>query len=350
MNTETNQEQASGGERPSFDLLCVGLSFLDLTLSLPDIGPQRGTEIWTQSWGFGPGGVANFAFTAARLGARTTLATVVEDGRLGALFVDHCADAGIDVSGCVPAPGWHQPVTAALTWGGDRALVTGGSAPTIDLDHQLRNALPDASAAITHLDESARWIHAARLQGTKVIGQVGWDTTGRWNLDGITGLDDCWAISPNEDEARRYTGLTDPTRAARALADRVGVAVVTLGAQGCVGADAATGQVITVAPLEVDVIDATGAGDMFGAAFAYAAGRGCSLSGALALATTVSGLGVTRPGGATTAPQLDEVLARIRHTDHLAPAFDELTELLGNPTSQTPPASAQALTHSISTH
>ena len=82
MTTVAMQPDATA----EFDVLASGLLFYDLVFSsLPDAGPQPGREIWTRDFGHGPGGIANFAITCARLGLSTTLAASIGDDRFGAL-------------------------------------------------------------------------------------------------------------------------------------------------------------------------------------------------------------------------------------------------------------------------
>jgi sugar/nucleoside kinase (ribokinase family) len=68
-------------------------------------------------------------------------------------------------------------------------------------------------------------------------------------------------VLPNADEARLLTGCADPAAAARALATRHEVAVVTLGADGALWA---AGDVLVHRPAHpAEVVDTTGAGDAF---------------------------------------------------------------------------------------
>lgn len=294
----------------TLDLLCAGLSFIDVNLAgLPQTGPVLGQELWTECYGVGPGGVANFALAAARLGAHVGLASVVGEDAMGRLFVSECEQVGIDCSHCVSVSGWSQPVTAALTWAGDRALVTGGCPPPVSLaDHLVAHA-PAARAVIAHVDaDSRRWLEPLVRDGAKLVAQVGWDPSSAWDLDRLDVLDQSWAFLPNEAEALAYTRTDDVRAAARALAERVPVVVITRGGAGSHCLDATTGDEFDAAPLEVELVDATGAGDMFGAAFAVAIARGCAARDAVELATAVAGLGVARPGGASAAPTLAEAL------------------------------------------
>lgn len=72
-------------------------------------------------------------------------------------------------------------------------------------------------------------------------------------------------VFANRDEAEALTGLADPVRAARDLADTTAIAVVKLGPDGAV---AAWGDRVAVeASPRAEVVDTTGAGDAFAAGF-----------------------------------------------------------------------------------
>ncbi|MFJ5109046.1 carbohydrate kinase family protein [Streptomyces sp. NPDC088551] len=100
-------------------------------------------------------------------------------------------------------------------------------------------------------------------------------------------------LLPNADEARLLTGLTSVSDAAAALSRRAGVAVVTLGGDGALVAEAGA-VTARVPPVPARAVDSTGAGDAFTGAFlaarlagadpAAAAAAGCG-AGARAVAT-----------------------------------------------------------------
>ena len=62
-----------------------------------------------------------------------------------------------------------------------------------------------------------------------------------------------------------YTRTETPQDALYSLADRVPLAVVTNGSLGALAIDGTTGEEVSVPALRVPALDATGAGDVFGA-------------------------------------------------------------------------------------
>ena len=74
----------SAAPRPerSAGLLVVGQLFADVVFGELPGGPRPGHEIWTSSFGHGPGGIANFALAGARLGVPTAIAAAGQEGRI----------------------------------------------------------------------------------------------------------------------------------------------------------------------------------------------------------------------------------------------------------------------------
>lgn len=285
--------------RQPLALLAVGQLFLDLVYAeLP--GPlAAGREIWTPAFGSGPGGIANQAIAAARLGAPTAVAAIVGDDPFSALCLDALTGDGVDTAACRRVPGWRLPVTTSIAHADDRAMVTGGTPAS-------GTPLTDPPAALTAIADlgadPGAWVQPAAAAGTAVTATIGWDVTGSWDPQALTLLPSCAAFLPNLAEATAYTRQDDPERAARALAELVPLAVVTLGADGVLAVDAADGSVVRRPRVAVSAVDATGAGDVFCAAFTIAGIPEWTLPERLDFAALVAAITVGSVGGAATAP------------------------------------------------
>ncbi|MFF4655413.1 carbohydrate kinase family protein [Streptomyces sp. NPDC001381] len=300
-------------DRP--DVLLTGLLFYDLVLTGLGGPPTPGEEIWTDGMGCGPGGIANLAVAASRFGLRTSLATVFGDDFYGA----HCHDVlagqeGVDLSLSRVTEGWPTPVTVALALPGsrppahggtrshDRALVTHGQEPPYSQD-VLMGDPPAARTALVHIEAEPRaWLAKAAANGTRIYADVGWDPTRQWSPDLLEQLALCHAFLPNETEAMAYTRTDSALAALGTLAELVPVAVVTRGGDGAVAVDQTTGEYAEVPALDIDVLDATGAGDVFGASFVAASLGGWPLEERLRFAVLAAGLSVRHHGGALAAP------------------------------------------------
>ncbi|MFJ1798110.1 carbohydrate kinase family protein [Streptomyces sp. NPDC088180] len=348
---------------PACDVFLTGPVFLDIIFTGLDSAPVRGTESWARGMGSSPGGVANMATALARLGLHTSLAAAFGDDHYG----EYCWDAleqgeGIDLSMSHTVPGWHSPVTVSMAYEGERTMVshgheapapTGTPAPTGAAAPAHAHAPapapafphcpPRARAAVASLapGRSEPWVATAARNGALIFADVGWDETGRWDLDALPDLAHCEAFLPNAEEAMRYTRTDCPRAAAHALAERVPLAVVTLGAEGAYAVDGRTKAAAAVPAIEVEALDPTGAGDVFVAGFVTGTLADWPLADRLAFAGLTAALSVQEFGGSLSAPGWAEVAAwwqLIRTCDRQDPAALEryafLDDLL--------PASARA--------
>ncbi|MEU9366304.1 carbohydrate kinase family protein [Streptomyces avermitilis] len=290
-----------GDERP--DVLLTGLLFYDLVLTGLGKPPTPGEEIWTEGMGVSPGGIANLAVAASRFGLRTSLATVFGDDHYGAYCRGVLADQeGVDLALSRTAEAWDTPLTVSLAYGHDRALVTHGQDPPYSQD-ALMGDPPEARTALVHIEaEPHAWLAKAAANGTRIYADVGWDPTQQWSRDLLDQLSLCHAFLPNEAEAMAYTRTDSAMAALGTLTDLVPVAVVTRGGDGAVAVDQTTGEYAEVPALDIDVLDPTGAGDVFGASFVAASLGGWPLEERLRFAVLAAGLSVQRHGGALAAP------------------------------------------------
>ncbi|MET9804838.1 PfkB family carbohydrate kinase [Streptomyces sp. NPDC006368] len=306
-----------GPADPEYDVFLTGTVFLDIIFTGLDAAPVRGTETWARGMGSSPGGVANMATALARLGLRTSLAAAFGDDHYG----DYCWDAleqgeGIDLSRSRTVPGWHSPVTVSMAYEGERTMVSHGhEAPSPEaalgsLPEYPRHA-PRARAAVASLvpGREEPWVTEAARHSTRIFADVGWDETGGWDLAALPDLEHCEAFLPNAEEAMRYTRTSCPRAAARALAEKVPLAVVTLGADGAYAVDAGSGETAEVPAIEVEALDPTGAGDVFVAGFLTGTLAGWPLADRLAFAGLTAALSVQEFGGSLSAPGWVEVAA-----------------------------------------
>ncbi|MFE4329764.1 carbohydrate kinase family protein [Streptomyces sp. NPDC056831] len=307
---------------PDCDVFLTGTVFLDIVFTGLDSAPVRGTESWARGMGSSPGGVANMATALARLGLHTSLAAAFGDDHYG----EYCWDAleqgeGIDLSMSHTVPGWHSPVTVSMAYEGERTMVSHGheapgpaDTPGVAVPAEepaFPSCPPRARAAIASLvpGRSEPWVARAARNGARIFADVGWDETGRWDLDALVDLEHCQAFLPNAEEAMRYTRTDCPRAAAHALAERVPLAVVTLGAEGAYAVDAVTGASAEVPAIEVEALDPTGAGDVFVAGFVTGTLADWPLADRLAFAGLTAALSVQEFGGSLSAPDWEEIAA-----------------------------------------
>jgi sugar/nucleoside kinase (ribokinase family) len=292
-------------DRPRLDVFVSGLLFLDVVFSGLPHGPKPGTEVWATEMAAGPGGIANFAVTLARLGLRTGLAAAFGDDSFGRFCWTALAEGeGVDLGRSRRFSGWPTPTTASLAYDGDRALVTHGLPAPMGADEMIGEP-PAARAAIVHLGpEPVEW---PAKTGGLVFADVGWDPTQEWPTTMLDQLAWCHAFMPNAHEAMSYTRTDTPAAALSRLGDLVPLAVVTCGGDGALAVDGTSGEIAKIPALPVDVRDPTGAGDVFGAGLVAGTLAGWPLAERLRFATLVAALSVRRAGGALSAPGWAEV-------------------------------------------
>lgn len=297
-----------GKGEPPFDVLLAGTVFLDIIFTGLVEVPKAGTEVWADGMGSCPGGIANLAVAASRLGLRTSLAAAFGDDDYGDFCWRTLQDQEhVDLSRSRRFEDWHSPVTVSMSVGRDRSMVTHGhpapmsTTDLLGLPPVTRSVLVDLGTVVAD-DDGSSWIEQAKRDGALVFGDVGWDGTGVWPVQILEALKHCHAFLPNADEAMSYTRTDTPHDALYALADLVPLAVVTNGSQGAFAIDGTTGEEVSVPALRVPELDATGAGDVFGASLVLGTLAGWPLHDRVAFAALCSSMAVQQFGGSLAAP------------------------------------------------
>jgi sugar/nucleoside kinase (ribokinase family) len=299
-----------------FDVFLHGTVFLDIIFTGLATLPPPGAEVWTQGMGSSPGGIANMATAASRLGLRTSLSAAFGDDLYGEFCWRTLAEQeGVDLSRSRRFKDWHSPVTVSMSAEGDRSMVTHGHPAPMSASEMIGRP-PRARAVLVDLggeerigvEGSRSWMDLAVENGSLVFADVGWDETGVWSESVLEQLSLCHAFLPNAKEAMAYTRTGTPRDALYSIADRVPLAVVTNGVQGAMAIDASTGEEAEVPSLRVSAIDPTGAGDVFAAGMILGTLSGWPLADRLSFAAVCASLAVQQFGGSLAAPGLGDVL------------------------------------------
>lgn len=122
-------------------------------------------------------------------------------------------------------------------------------------------------------------------------------------------------ITPNETEAEIITGIAvtgyeSASKAADVLLGKgVKNVVITLGNKGYYAKNAQSE--FTGAPIQVNVVDTTGAGDAFNGGFTAALAAGMSFEAALIYGNVTGGLAVEKLGTAPAMPYKEEIMAAL---------------------------------------
>jgi sugar/nucleoside kinase (ribokinase family) len=279
----------------AFDVAVVGAPFFDLTFAgLPRV-PGPGEEVVARELRVGPGGTGMQAIGAARLGLSAALVSPIGEEPTGEVLHKMLSAEGVEWIGRRTGP---TPTTAILSTPHGSAMATAfdETEPT-----EQDVATVDARAFVLSL---------GRLRLRPPTTTV-YATTGGIELDAGIGIDTVSfdgvrAVIVNQHEALRMTNVDDASRAAMRLAAKVPCVVITLGSRGAMAIENGR-EVHTKAP-GVDVVDATGAGDLFVAAYIWADLNGLDVEQRVAWATLYAGLSVRAPTAFDGALNLDELL------------------------------------------
>lgn len=290
--TNLNQDLACNDAAPTTlslrDLACVGPVFLDVLFTPFTQLPELGEECHTQSVALAVGGAANVARAAAALDMDVTLGTELGEGPISRLVEPMLEADGVGLGASVRRAGWDVPCTAAIPYEGDRMFYTGGlpSAPLATTEHVLAEQAQHLTVSLER--DTMPLLAGERERGTRIWADVGHDDSGAWDPAILRHLEHCYAFCPNDEEAKRYTRTDSALEAARALADRVELVVVSRGRKGLVAIDAGRGQVLERPGFVVERANATGAGDTLVAALVTAVVAGHELGEALDFAQLVA--------------------------------------------------------------
>lgn len=286
-------------------LLFTGDVFCDLIFAGADV-PVLGQETYADRFGIAAGGAAIRAVAAARLGAGSRLVAAMGDDVIGShIHATLRREPNLDLDELVTVAGYQTPISVAISGPHDRGFVSYVEEHPV-LIPQRRDDVAAVHLDVAHAAEP--WALELRSRGAVLVGGVGWDASGEWSTDLLAGLDRVDVFVPNHEEAMAYTRRSDPRAAARALADHVGLAVVTRGKDGVLAIDSATGEEAEVPGIPVAAVDPTGAGDVFTAALMTSFSEDWTLEERLRFATATAAYSVTGLGGGTSAPTARELI------------------------------------------
>ena len=292
-------------------LLFTGDVFCDLVFTGADV-PVLGQETYADRFGIAAGGAAIRAMAAARLGADSRLVATMGDDVIGShIHALLRAEPNLDVEELATVAGYQTPISVAISGPHDRGFLTYVEEHPVAVPQRRDDV---AAAHVDVADAASAWGRELREAGTVLVGGVGWDASGEWSSGLLAQLDNVDVFVPNHDEAMAYTRTGDPVAAARALAEHVGLAVVTRGADGVVAVDSANSEEAEVRGIRVAAVDPTGAGDVFTAALMTSFGEEWTLAERLRFATATAAYSVTGLGGGASAPTPGELIGFVeRH-------------------------------------
>ena len=301
------------------DLICIGIALVDSIIKGFDPEPVSASGYRAESGSLNVGGEAvNEAMAAAKLGLTVGILCSLGEDAAGKMIIDALRCSGVDVGRIVRSESHQTPVTTMfVNEDGTRKSIT-NSAHRYNF-HPERYAGRFADARAVMLGslfrapfDDAEIVYSV-LRCAKDAGQIVFADTKLPNFR-VLSLDDLRTslplvdyITPNEDEARYYSGKEQPEEMADVFLDYgVRNVIIKLGSRGCFFKNAE--ESIFLPPCDIQAVDATGAGDNFAAGFASEILRGASCLDALRFANACGAICTTAVGAATALKSREQVL------------------------------------------
>ena len=289
------------GYRLTMRIAVVGQIARDLVLVVPEVPGSGGRADVLERPEILGGKGSNIARGTRQLGATVALVGVVGDDPEGRLLVERLDADGVATTAVVCREGTRSALIVDLVCDGGYRYLEDVPDATLVTPHDVRAAsatLSGADAVIVQLQQPA---DAALAAVRAASGLVVLDGAPDGREAELLAAADAVRADHREAElltARAITGADAAVRAGRELLAR-GPSVVALEVPG--EANVVTwGEGSAVIPLtDEDVVDTTGGGDAFVAAFTVALVRGDDPEEAGRLATAAAGRAVGHPGGRT---------------------------------------------------
>jgi ribokinase len=283
----------------------LGNAGVDLTLGLPYL-VRPGETVVAATGSRAPGGKGlNQAVTAARAGAKVTFCAPVGEDTEATFVAAALAREPLDEIRLLPKPLPTDQSVVMVAEDGENSIVSlcdcadalteteaAGFAASVEPGDWLLlqgNLTAEATLAAMRASRGSIILNAAPL---------------RWPVAPL--LTYCAVIVVNRGEATAVAGCTDPSEAAMRLCTAgCAAVVVTLGAEGCLCANAA-GAAHLAAPV-VRTVDTSGAGDVFCGVLVARLASGIGHRDAVAAAQSAAAQSVTRRGAFASIPRTEEL-------------------------------------------
>jgi sugar/nucleoside kinase (ribokinase family) len=298
-----------------WDVLCLGGASADLILDVPQF-PERGEKALAKLTGRLPGGlIANAACASARLGLQTAWAGRLGDDESTRLMLEDFTQKGVDTRFAQVVAGAASDFCIILLEpGGERTILVVNTMPgDFPLGEALLRGVANSRLVYTMpyelswFGQLANCVHASG-------GQIAIDMEAACPMRGedlTAALRYCDLVFTTRAGLEMATGVADSVEAAHRLIELgVKLVVATFGAQGSRAFSANETQFSPA--FQVPVVDSTGAGDCFHAAFMAEYLRGLPLEACLRFASAAAALSVQKLGaraGLPTQAEVDACLA-----------------------------------------
>jgi ribokinase len=254
------------------------------------------------------GAVGTTLAAVCALGGKARYMGRLSDDDLGRIALRGLSEFGVDVSSVLIEPGRVSPTSFVMV--DDRTArryvrYTRGNTTPLSPGELPRSLFDDARILLVDGRAPAPQIAAAeraKAQGLMVVLDARHLGPGMGEL-----LDLCDVVIGNERFAAEFSHSADTKRSLTELtAMGPRLAVITLGEEGSIALEGET--LVRQPALDVDVLDRTGASEVFRGAFIFGLLRGWQLDRCLPFANAAAGLNCRHLGGIGGIPSMAEVL------------------------------------------
>ena len=304
-----------------YDVICIGMALADVIIRGFNPTPVSASGYIAESASLNPGGEAvNEAVAAAKLGLKTGIRCALGNDAAGEMVLNELRKHGVDTGIVARTPA--TPVTTMFVReDGSRQSIT-NQAHRYNFHPEMELSLLSGARALIlgslfrapfdEPDVIHTVVSSAKAGGQLVVADT---KIPNFRFLALEDIRDSLAlidyITPNEDEARHFTGKDEPEEMADVFLDYgVRNAVIKLGSKGCLLKNRELS--LRLPPERVRAVDATGAGDNFAAGLVSEILRGSAPEQALRFANACGAICATAVGAGTALKDREQVLAFIR--------------------------------------
>jgi sulfofructose kinase len=292
-------------------VICLGLSALDQVWRVEGLFAGGSEKIRGLDYATVGGGMAaNAAVAVARLGGATAFWGRGGDDTAGREMRAALSGEGIDVRHFRLFPDGRSSVSGIIVdRSGERQIANFRGQFPVEPDWLPLDELAGVSAVLADPrwpEGAAALFEKARSLGIPTVldGEVSEASV----FEQLLPLTDHAVFS--EPALTGFAGSASGEALATAARFNCRIVAVTRGREGVSWYE--DGQLKNLAAYPVDVIDTTGAGDVFHGAYAFAIGAGLTVRDAMSFASVAAALKCMRPGGRAGIPSIDDCVAFMR--------------------------------------
>jgi len=286
-------------------IACVGITVLDRIWYLADLPKEGGKYVANNYTQVGGGPAATAAVAAAKLGADVDFIGRVGDDDTGSRLLAELESLGVNTRFTRIFKGARSSQSAVLVDASGERIIANYPSPDLPAEADWLQDIDFSQWDVVLAD--VRWhdgakqaLTLARQQGVTTILDA--DITPQ-DIADLVALSDHAAFSaPGLQRLTQIAEAESAVKKAQTLTN--GHVYVTQGKDGCYWLE--KGALSYLPAFKIDVVDTTGAGDVFHGALAVGLAQNQPAQDAVRFASAVAALKCTRPGGRAGIPDCDQ--------------------------------------------